>query len=84
MILYLHYIILLNNLTGGDDYVAGPFNVTIKKGTKSIYFNISIKDDDLYEGNEKFKCFIGEDTPKGIVQASPHEAIVEIIDDECK
>ena len=38
----------------------------------------------MYEGQETFKCYIDEDTPKGIVRAPPYEATVEIIDDECK
>ena len=45
-------------ITGGDDYEPGPFSVTIPAGEISVPFNISIIDDNIFEGNESFTLTI--------------------------
>ena len=75
------YCILL--YVGGDDYVPGPFNVTIPAGEISVPFNISIIDDSIFEGNESFNLII-------YLQSLPHRsslgsgcmALVTIVDDD--
>ena len=47
-------IILTYNVTGGGmDYSSGPYPVTFPAGETVAYFNISIRDDHVLEGNEK-------------------------------
>ena len=43
---------------GNEDYKHGPFNVTIPTGETSVLFNISIIDDNVFEGNESFSITI--------------------------
>ena len=47
----------------GDDYSAGPYNVTIYAGDTSASFNISITDDNVLEENETFRLVI---TPESL------------------
>ena len=45
-------------IIGNEDYKHGPFNVTIPAGETSVLFNISIIDDNVFEGNESFSITI--------------------------
>ena len=45
-------------IIGNEDYKHGPFNVTIPTGETSVLLNISIIDDNVFEGNESFSITI--------------------------
>ena len=47
----------------GDDYEPGPFRVTIPAGEISVPFNISIIDDNVFEGDESFNLIINSSYP---------------------
>ena len=44
------------------DYDSGPYNVTIPAGEINSTLNITIKDDDMSEGNETFMISITSST----------------------
>ena len=71
---------------GGDDYVSGPYNVTIPAGQTNASVDVPITDDNIYEQNEKFKLFIDRtSTLNGVFIGSPRKATVIIADDsDCK
>lgn len=48
-------------------------------------FSVVIKNDDVYEGNEKFSLIINSSTlPPELVVGDPGTTVVTILDDECK
>ena len=49
-----------------DDYIPGPYYVTIPAGNITKSFNISLRDDDIFEGKEEFSVFISSDIVIGI------------------
>ena len=59
-----HNVYSSNNVTGGDDYDSGPYNVTFPAGVTSVSFNVPIIDDDVLEENENFKLVIGNSLPR--------------------
>ena len=67
---------------GGDDYVSGPFVVTIPAGQTNTSIDVSITDDDIYEQKEKFKLVIDpSSTVDGVLIGSPRKVTVVITDD---
>ena len=69
--------------TGGDDYVPGPFVVTIPTGDASFIFNISIIDDDIFEANESFSVTIDPSSLPSRVLVQPECVLmVTIVDDD--
>ena len=49
-ILHIHII--------GEDYEPGPYDVIIPAEMTSALFNITITNDDIYEGNETFNLVV--------------------------
>ena len=43
---------------GGNDYVSGPYSVTIPAGQTNASVDVPITDDNIYEQNEKFKLVV--------------------------
>ena len=67
------------------DYDSGPYTVTFPAGETRIPFNVTINDDDIYEGNETFMLTIDETSlPGGVVRGNPGQATVTIVDDDRK
>lgn len=74
-----------DNLSGGVDYISGPYNVVFGKGTSSASFNIIIINDMILESDETFSLTIDViSLPSDVIHGNPHTAIVTIVDDECK
>ena len=70
-------------VTGGDDYEPGPFNVTIPAGEISVPFNISITDDNVFEGNRSFNLIIHSKPLLHRLSLQPDcMLIVTIVDDD--
>lgn len=80
------YIILhYTKNIGNDDYNAGPYNLTIFAGATSTVFNISINNDNILENNENFSLTIDPSSlSDDVIAGSPVQAIVTIVDDDCK
>ena len=73
--------IILKCYEGGDDYDSGPYSVTIPAGMTRASFDIAIINDNVVEGNEDFTLVINSSPlPVG----NNNEAVVTIVDDECK
>ena len=67
---------------GGDDYVSGPFNVTIPAGQTNASIDVPITDDNIYEQKEKFKLVIDQSsTLNGVLIGNPRKVTVVIADD---
>lgn len=81
--MYLHNLYIL--YTGGDDYVSGPFNVTIPAESINVSFNIPIINNDIYEDNKRFAVTIDPYTlPSRIHLQHNCMLTVTIVDDDCK
>ena len=72
---------MCHNITGGDDYDSGPYDITFTAGTTSSSFTITIEDDNTFEDNESFVVTITS-LPSIITVGSPRQATVTIIDDD--
>ena len=71
--------------TGGSDYEAGPYNVTIPKGERSANYCINITNDEELEMDEAFVIEINVNKlHPDVVLMQPMETRVTIMDDECK
>ena len=70
-----------HNITGGDDYNSGPYDITFTAGTTSSSFTITIEDDNTFEDNESFVVTITS-LPSIITAGSPDQTTVTIVDDE--
>ena len=68
---------------GGADYDDSVVNVTFPVGDTSYiaFFEISIYNDNLVEGNESFTLAIVNSTlPEGVSLGMPNELVVTIVD----
>ena len=63
------------------DYTSGPYSITFPSEVKSVPFNISINDDNIFEGNETFILTINSLLPTGVMSGSPNQATVIIVED---
>ena len=72
---------MCHNITGGDDYDSGSYDITFTAGTISSSFTITINDDNTFEDNESFVVTITS-LPSIITVNSPRQATVTIIDDD--
>ena len=70
----------------GDDYVSGPYNITIPAGRTIVSFDVSIIDNNIYEQREQFDVYIEQiSTLSGVHIGSSYIATVVIADDSgCK
>ena len=71
-------------VTGGRvDYESGPYTVIIPAEESSIQFDISIVDDDVLEGNERFNLIINSSSlPNHVTVTTPYQARVIIVDND--
>ena len=70
-------------LEQGVDYRSGQYNVTIPINSARATLNISIVDDNLFEGDEEFYLTIDKSLSfYEIIIGSPNRAIVKIFDNE--
>ena len=68
-----------------NDYMFGPYNVTILAGNTVGLLNISIVNDYLVEGKELFNLTIDVTSlPEGIFTGDPNRAIINILDSNSK
>ena len=74
-----------NNLTGGGDYISGPYNITIPAGHTNISFDISIIDNNVVENDKTFSLTIApESLPYLVSRGNPGVAMVTIVNDDSK
>ena len=72
-----------NNLTGGGDYISGPYSVTIPAGHTNISFDISIIDNNVVEDDKIFSLAIApESLPYLVSRGNPGVAMVTIVNDD--
>ena len=72
-------------MTATDDYGPGIYYVTIPTGQTTFSFNISLVDDNIREGNEKFRIIIDQDSlPDNIGRGSRRKTTVTIKDNDGK
>ena len=69
------------NLADGSDYHSGPYLVTFSPGQTIVPFNVSINDDEIFEGNETFNLSINAISPSGVISGNITTVII-IVDDE--
>ena len=70
---------------GGVDYDSGPFDITFPAGETLAVFNVTINDDNIVEGNEKFTLSIDPSSlPNGVTVINPNQTAVNIIDNDCE
>ena len=71
--------------TAPDDYLGGRADFTFKAGETEVQINITIMDDDIFEGDEVFFCDITlpmATSDRGIMLGNDTEATTTILDDE--
>ena len=69
----------------GTDYVSGPYTVVFPIGVTRVSFNISIIDDDIYEGNEYFILTIDPSSlADNVTIGNPGQVTVTILLNDCK
>ena len=69
----------------GDDYRSGVHNVTLAARMTSVQISVTIKDDTILESQEEFKLTIlSLSLSETLIIGSPGEAIVTVIDNDCK
>ena len=70
---------------GDDDYISGPYNITIPAGHTSVSFDISITDDGVVEDDETFRLAImPESLPYLVSRGSSGVAMITIVSDDGK
>ena len=78
-------LVNMHYLTGGDYGHRAHILVMIPDGKPYAEFYIPIKDDDDYEANEEFRVTIDPlSLPYGVILSSTADAVVTIVDDDCK
>ena len=71
--------------TGGVDYSPGPYSVTFPSGVTIASFDISITDDNIFEGNEDVKIeIVKASLSNRILVSDPDQATITIVDDDGK
>ena len=74
-----------SNITGGGDYIPGPYNVTILAGHTSVSFDIPITDNNVVEEDKIFRLAIApESLPYLVSRGNPGVAMVTIVNDDGK
>ena len=70
-------------LTGGDDYVSGPYNVMIPAGQTNIKFDVTIMDDNVVENVESINLAINSSrVPIKITLGNTNRTVVNIVDND--
>ena len=71
--------------TAGEDYVEGPYSVTIPKGQRSVELCINIIDDEELEEDKDFAIeFNTSALHPDVVVMDPQKTKITIVDNECK
>ena len=83
---YYTTIMILYNYCNfvGVDYNSGNYTVEIPARTSVVRFNVSITDDNVFEGNENFTLTLTVPLSTGILVGEPRQTTVIIIDDDCE
>ena len=70
----------------GEDYDSTmSYSVVFLAGMTTVSFNISIHDDDIFEGSESFILDINTNTlPDSVTADDPSQATIMIVDDDGK
>ena len=69
----------------GDDYVSGPYNVTISAGRTIVSFYVSVIDDNIDEQRGQFDVYIEQiSTLSGVHIGSSYVYVVIADDSDCK
>jgi len=72
-------------LIGGTDYASGPYAVVIPAGQTSASFDLSINNDNIFEGNETFTLTLRTSSlPSRIMTLPLCHLDVTIVDNDCK
>ena len=83
--MFIRSIVIHYGITGGDDYVSGPYTVTFPAEVVKRSFNVDIKDDRILESNEMFKLSINSNTlPNRVNISNPSKVTVTIADNDGK
>ena len=71
------------HVTGGEDYVSGPYTVTIPANMTTMSFDIRIINDTMNEDNQNFIVTIDSASlPVGFLVSDPYQATVTIVNDD--
>ena len=77
------YKIFNDIITGGNDYVSGPFNITFPAGRTSANFNISIHNDNIFETNESLSLTVDPSSlPSRVMLQSDCMLVITIVDND--
>ena len=72
-----------NYAGGGEDYNSGPYSVKFNDGMTEATLNVSIVDDSILEGNEKFNLIVNVSSLPSKVSIGDHgRATVTIVDND--
>ena len=72
-------------MTGGEDYIIGPYNVIFTAGIEEAKFNVTINNDRIFEMNETFTLTINSSSlPSDVIVNDQDKATVTIVDDDGK
>jgi len=84
----INNILLYNFIVKDDDYIPGPYYITLPAGRVSVVFNISIVDDTVVDGHDiVFNLAIEESSLPNRVRAGGLRIVAVNInddDEECK
>ena len=69
---------------GGVDYNSGQHNVQFNIGVTRVSFNISIKNDNIMEGNESFALSINSSLPSSVTIGDHSQTTVTILANDRK
>ena len=76
------YTVIYYNLVGGTiDYNASRIH-SVEANKTGFSFNVSINDDDIFEGNENFTLSIRTSSPIMVIE--PVQTTVTIVDNDCE
>ena len=68
---------------GGVDYYSGPYSGIIPAEEKVGFFSVSINDDNILEGNERFNLTINSSSlPDRVIVTNLNQATMIIEDDD--
>ena len=73
-----------NMIIGGEDYSAGPYDVTFMAGEIQKEFTVLIIGDSLLEGNEEVEFSISNNLPDKISRGTNFQTRLTILDDDGK
>ena len=67
------------------DFYFGSHTINFDAEMTSVQFNVSINDDNIYEGNETFNLSINSSTlPNKVIVGNPGQTTVTIVDNDGK